>query len=96
MDNKLPVLPIGSVVMLKNGKKPVMIIGYFQETALIKDMVYDYLGVPYPEGNIHIGVQFGFQMTDIGEVLFTGYVTDDFHPWQNLLNIRAAKYLAED
>ena len=36
MNDKLRkmVLPIGSVVMLKNGTKPVMIFGYLQKSSL--------------------------------------------------------------
>ena len=87
------ILPIGSVVMLKGGKKPVMIFGYLQQSAYYGDDVVDYIGVPYPEGNINIAVQMGFQMTDIAEVLFEGYRTDDFKPWDELLTVASARHL---
>ncbi len=42
-------LPIGSIVTLKTATKKILIIGYLpQENG--SDEVYDYSGVPYPEG----------------------------------------------
>lgn len=86
------ILPIGSVVMLKNGTKPVMIFGYMQKSNMHPDEMADYIGVPYPEGNIHIKAQFGFQMTDIEEVLFEGYRDDSFKPWEALLKLCAERH----
>ena len=86
------VLPIGSVVMLNNGTKPVMIFGYLQKSSLRPGEIADYVGVPYPEGNLHVKAQFGFQMTDIKEVLFEGYRDKSFEPWEGLLQLCAAKY----
>ncbi len=90
------ILPIGSVVMLKGGTKPVMIFGYLQQSAYYGDDVVDYVGVPYPEGNINIAVQMGFQMTDISEVLFEGYRTEAFDPWDELLTTASARHLIKD
>ena len=87
------ILPIGSVVMLKGGKKPVMIFGYLQQSAYYGNDVVDYIGVPYPEGNINIAAQMGFQMTDIETVLFEGYRTDAFQPWDELLTLAAARHI---
>lgn len=81
------ILPIGSVVMLKGGTKPVMIFGYMQKSGLRPGEMADYIGVPYPEGNINLAVQVGFQMTDIEEVLFEGYRTEAFEPWEQLLKL---------
>lgn len=90
------ILPIGSVVMLKNGTKPVMIFGYMQKSSLYPKDFADYIGVPYPEGNIDISVQVGFQMTDIAEVLFEGYKTEEFEPWEKLLKICAQRHEGEE
>ena len=46
------VLPIGSVVKIQGIKKPIMIFGYLQKSGLGNGKVIDYVGVPYPEGNI--------------------------------------------
>lgn len=44
------VLPIGSVVLLKNANKRAMIIGYQRKTSVESEKVYDYCGCMYPEG----------------------------------------------
>ena len=82
------ILPIGSVVRIKKVEKPVMIFGYFQQSSTRPDDVVDYVGVPYPAGNVHLALQLGFQMTDITEVLFEGYKTEEFKPIETLLAIR--------
>lgn len=43
-------LPIGSVVLLKNATKRLMILGYCRYTAEDQNKVYDYCGCTYPEG----------------------------------------------
>lgn len=44
-------LPIGSIVLLKNGKKKVMIYGRRQRR-ITDEIEYDYIACLYPEGNI--------------------------------------------
>ena len=90
------ILPIGSVVILKNAKKPVMIFGYLQKSAFLGEEVVDYIGVPYPEGNISVAVQVGFNMTDIDKVLFEGYRSEEFEPWDELLTLAAARHIELD
>ncbi|MBR2828071.1 MAG: DUF4176 domain-containing protein [Bacilli bacterium] len=44
-------LPIGTIVLLKDAKKKILIVGYLpQEGQDAK--IYDYSGVPFPEGLI--------------------------------------------
>ena len=43
------LLPIGSVVVLKEGTKKLMIIGRLQANSKTKNL-YDYAGCPWPEG----------------------------------------------
>lgn len=86
------ILPIGSVVLLEKGTKPVMIFGYLQSSDAEGVEMVDYVGVPYPEGNLNVFTQFGFQTTDIREVLFEGYRTEDFEPYEELLKIADARH----
>lgn len=69
------LLPIGSVVQLKNMKKKIMIIGIMPMKQINEKQtkVYDYMGVPYPEG--YIGAKTGalFDHKSIETVIFTGY-----------------------
>jgi len=86
------ILPIGSVVKIRGVEKPLMIFGYLQQTAACPGKLVDYVGVPYPGGNVNIAMQLGFQMTDITEVLFEGYTTEEFEPMKVLLAIRKAEH----
>jgi hypothetical protein len=93
MDN---ILPIGSVVLIKDGRKPVMIYGYLQQSAFAENELFDYIGVPYPEGNVNAALQFGFQTTDIKEVLFEGYRSEEFGPWEMMIRTAALRHGDEE
>ena len=45
-------LPVGTVVLLKNGTKRVMINGFCTMDASKPEKVYDYSGVLFPEGSL--------------------------------------------
>ncbi|WP_274939381.1 DUF4176 domain-containing protein [Chordicoccus furentiruminis] len=89
------ILPIGSVVMLKGAKMPLMIFGYVQQFGHLENEFADYIGVPYPAGNISIESQIGFQMTDIEKVLFEGYRDPSFAPFEKMLKVCATRHAAE-
>ena len=67
------LLPIGSIVLLKDGEKKLMIIGIMQNDAGNTSKTYDYLGVLYPEGHIGEGFQYLFTHEDINEIFFRGF-----------------------
>lgn len=66
------LLPIGSVVLLKDASKRLMIYGVGQ-TDQSENKDYDYIGVMYPEGNMGDGTQFLFNHCDIAKVEFRGF-----------------------
>jgi len=66
------LLPIGSIVLLKNGEKRLMVFGIDQEHPETKE-VFDYSGVLYPEGNLGVETTFLFDHGNIEEVFFFGY-----------------------
>jgi len=66
------LLPIGSVVLLEEGKKKVMIIGVKQMNGDTR-VEYDYLAVLYPEGYIADSMMFFFNHDAIAEVYHMGY-----------------------
>ncbi len=70
-NNKL--LPIGSVISLNGAKKKMMIIGSAVKVENT-DKVYDYIGLPFPEGYIDSEKMFLLNAEDIAEVHFIGYV----------------------
>ncbi len=68
------LLPIGSVVLLHNGKKKVMIIGVMQRD---RNKRYDYLGVLYPEGSLGPTSQVLFDHENVKEVFFRGFEDEE-------------------
>lgn len=67
------LLPIGSVVLLKEGTKKLMIIGIKPVKEDEPNKIYDYIGVVYPEGFLGNQYNFLFNHEDINDVVFTGY-----------------------
>ena len=66
------LLPIGSVIWLRDAKRPLMIFG-IKQSDMETDKEYDYIGVLYPEGSMGQESQFLFQHEDIEKVVFRGY-----------------------
>ena len=64
-------LPIGTIVLLKGGKKRVMICGRLQHK-VGDDKLYDYCACYYPEGIISAKQLFVFNNEDIDRVYFVG------------------------
>lgn len=80
MENKF--LPIGSVVSLEGAEKKVMIMGAAIERENDKK-VYDYIGVPYPEGYVDSETMFLFMAEDIKEIHFIGFVNAELQTFMN-------------
>lgn len=78
-------LPIGSVVLLKEGDKKLMIFGILQSNEDDETEEYDYIGVPYPEGNMGDDYQYLFYHKDIEEVFFRGYEDEERKEFVNRL-----------
>lgn len=79
-------LPLGSVVMLKGGSQPLMIVAW--ATAQVvngQDYYFDYAGVLYPQGLIGDKLAF-FQNSGIDTVLFQGYRTVESERFGSLLD----------
>lgn len=64
-------LPIGSVVLLKGGKKRVMITGFIP-TMNKENKTFDYSGCLYPEGIINSNENLLFNHNQIDHVYFLG------------------------
>ena len=79
-------LPIGSVVKLKNNDKMIMITGYYSVEYARDLEIYDYSGCAYPEGVMIKSSCCSFNQSDIKEVLFEGYKTDEYKTLTNGLN----------
>ena len=79
MENKMKdmLLPIGSVVLLEGGTRKTVIMGVLQFDAKNQEKIYDYLGVPYPEGYLGPGSTYLFNHEHITEVYQRGYEDDE-------------------
>lgn len=70
-------LPIGSVVILKNASKKIMIAGYLAVDNDVPDVVYDYSGCLYPEGFLGSDQSLLFNHDQIKEIFFLGFVNSE-------------------
>lgn len=68
------ILPIGSVLMLKNSTHRVMITGYAQRKLDGSERVFDYAGCAFPEGVIGPDQTFLFNHDQIDTLYSLGYV----------------------
>lgn len=65
------LLPIGSVVLLKDGKKRLMVCGRIQRK-VGEEKCYDYCACLFPEGIVSAKDLFLFNNEDIDRVYFVG------------------------
>lgn len=83
---KKKYLPIGTVVMLKEATKKIMIIGF---KCHVKDDIskeYDYAGVIYPEGLIDSSQNLVFNHEQIDKIYYVGYMDKDENEFKEKLN----------
>ena len=69
---KHKLLPLGSIVILKDGDKKLMIYGRVQIAAEINKS-FDYIACLWPEGNLDIEHIYLFNHLDIDTVTHRGY-----------------------
>ena len=89
-------LPIGTVVLLKGGKKELMIISYciipagdvYDKNGKVDvgETMFDYGGCVYPEGMITSDQLFAFNHDQIEKVVYKGYETDNQKEISKVLN----------
>ena len=65
-------LPVGTVVMLKNASKRVMVIGFCIIPENDTEKVYDYLGCIYPEGVMDASQNLMFNHDQIDKIYHIG------------------------
>lgn len=87
MHTEHEILPLGTIVLLINGSKRLMIYGRYQQHP-DTGTSFDYAGCLYPEGNIDSKHIFLFNHSDIETVVFEGY--SDSENEQFLKNVKAA------
>lgn len=79
-------LPIGTVVMLKGGKKRIMITGFFCQDIKKLGKVYDYCALLYPEGYIKPNEMLMFDHEQIEKIYYLGLNDDENKEFQKKLD----------
>lgn len=70
-------LPIGTVVLLKNATKRLMIIGYCKYKMGDDETIYDYAGCPFPEGFLSPEATALFNHDQIDKIYALGFQNED-------------------
>ena len=70
------LLPIGTVVLIGDSEKRVMIVGVCQRSGDDGE-IWDYTGVLYPEGYLDSDTMFLFNNDQISKVFATGYQDEE-------------------
>lgn len=76
-ENKM-ILPIGSVIITKEGNIPLMVVSrgtLFEEEGKVG--YFDYSAVPYPQGVTDDETYAFFNHEDIEDVIYFGYINSD-------------------
>lgn len=79
-------LPVGTVVLLKGGKKRVMIIGFCAMAKEREGKIFDYCGCIYPEGLMASNQTCMFDHDQIEKVFYKGLVDEEETAFKNKLN----------
>lgn len=79
-------LPLGSVVLMKDATKRVMITGYAVKSLESGDRIWDYIGCLWPEGMISSDKNLLFDHKDIGRIFAIGYSDDEQKKFMDLLD----------
>ncbi|MCL2013338.1 MAG: DUF4176 domain-containing protein [Cystobacterineae bacterium] len=86
-------LPIGTVVLLQQATKALMIYGRQQRDTGTGE-TYDYVACLYPEGNIGKEHTYLFNYDKIAEVLYMGYDSEENVEFTNQLRETQAQPLS--
>lgn len=84
MNNKF--LPIGSIVLLKNAKKKLMITGFCMADKNNPQKKYDYCGCLFPEGIMDTDKMALFNHQQIDKIFYLGYSNEEEIEFKNVLN----------
>ena len=79
-------LPLGSVVLMREAKKRVMITGYAVKAQETGDKLWDYIGCLWPEGMISADKNLLFNHKDIHQIFAIGYTDDEQKRFMSVLD----------
>ncbi|MBR1386331.1 MAG: DUF4176 domain-containing protein [Bacilli bacterium] len=78
-------LSIGTIVLLKNATKSVMITGFASMSPETGEQIFDYSGCPYPEGFLNYNEVCVFNHDQIDKIIFQGYSDEQDEQFKKLL-----------
>ena len=85
-NNKKDVLPLGSVVLLKEATRYIVIVGYsMRENG--ENKIWDYLGCAYPMGVISNDSGLLFDREQIEKVVFNGFTDEEGDAFRKQINV---------
>jgi hypothetical protein len=91
------LLPIGTVVLLKNSQKRVMIIGVLQKQMKNDEaIIWDYSGCFYPEGYMGPDKTFLFNSAQIDKVFAVGYQDQEQFAFKEKIDQVRKEILTQD
>ncbi len=79
-------LPIGTVVLLKGGRKRAMITGFCSVAQENQEKIYDYSGCVYPEGYLSSNQVCLFDHDQIEKIFFLGFEDEEEKAFKEKLN----------
>lgn len=79
-------LPIGTVVLLKGGRKRAMITGFCSVAQENQEKIYDYSGCVYPEGYLSSNQVCLFDHDQIDKIFFVGFEDEEERTFKDKLN----------
>lgn len=79
-------LPIGTIVLLKGGKKRAMITGFCSVAQENQEKIYDYSGCVYPEGYLSSNQVCLFDHDQIEKIFFLGFEDEEEVVFKDKLN----------
>ena len=89
-------LTLGSVVMLKGGKKAVMVIGYFPIPKDDQSKMYDYMACLFPEGVLDTDKNIVFNNDDVDQVIFRGLDNEESSTFTEKLSVYKEQILNQN
>lgn len=78
------LLPVGTIVRLKDGIKTIMVTGFFPVSSDDNKM-YDYSACFYPEGLISSEINMLFNHEQVDEILYSGYNSKEHQDFKSKL-----------
>lgn len=83
---KNEILPLGTVVLLKDATRYLVVIGY-SIVAQGEDKVWDYLGCPYPVGVVSTNSNLLFDKEQIDKVVHRGFSDEEGEKFRNQISL---------